>query len=168
MIKQADYIKLASIYDVTPYEAAFYYSFVDELESRGYIEGFEKEAMLGNLLAKGTAALSTSMPKTFAALSGASNKLSQAAVNNPMFNHAMMTGDFVGMGATAGAGALQGVSKLYKGKKGMSLKKLSKGMEASSPIITAAQSANLAKGSKFLDMGADLVDTVSNGIQMIS
>ena len=169
MIKQAEYMKLANKYGVPSYEAAFYYSFVDELEKQGFLDGMQKEAMLTNLLAKGTAALSTSMPKTFAALSGASNKISQATVNNPLFNHAMMTGDIAGMGATAGAGALQGIANLYKGSKGgIPLKKLSKGLDTAAPLVTAGQAANLTKGSKYLDMGSDLVDTVSNGIQMIT
>ena len=156
--------KTASIYSIGPYEAALYLSFVDELEKQGHLQEFEKDAFLGNLIAKGSAQLATKMPKTYAAVTGAANKVNQAAINNPLFNHAMMTGDVTSMGMTAGAGALKGVANLYSKapKKGViSLKKVSKGLDTAAPVVTAGQAAGLNTASKALDAGGDLIDSVA-------
>jgi hypothetical protein len=158
----SEFIKAAEHCGIDPHEASIYYYFIDELEKCGSVTEFEKIA----LLAKFMATLSTKMPKTFAAATGASSQVSNAMVTNPLFNQSMMSGDVLGMGLSAGAGALKGLANLYKKtpKKGIPLKKTSKLLEGAAPVSTAT---NLSNASGAVSTSGDLVDLFQNSMGLI-
>lgn len=167
MNKYASAIKIANAYGVSTYDAMIVISLVDELEKCGqFTDGMDKEAFINKMMA----GLAVKAPKTFAGLTGASTAIGKATATNPMFNEAMMQGDLLGMGLTAGAGALKGIAGLYKktAKPRISLSKASKGMNAAAPIVTATQASGLNTASKVLDFGGDAADAATNLVGMLA